>query len=315
VFKGLNVVIQINVVLLEEDVFEEGEINFATLNITETENTKLEDVSRNDTMIVYTVHSLTGESISVDFLAEYGYELDSLLTDPRYITTEQDGHIVFANISASSVVTIRVRAQVYDVSIKLTGKTQGANIYYDASNVKGIISHSATDKEINFRVKYGGDVSTIIYTFTGYTIIDNQYFVKSYPSEMQASEIYEYAVGGIKNVDKEFNITVEVVSLKYQVTFKYNYGEGVEGAPEDVVAVVEYGESVFTPELSDGVLKPDRYRYNFLNWNSFANGDGTKYYFDEQGRMFSMEVDGDGVETKVYGFLGGANDAVYNGAE
>ena len=315
VFKGLDVVIQINVVLLEEDVFEEGEIDFASLNITENENTILKDVSRTDTMMVYTINSLTGETIHVDFLASYGYELDSLLTDPRYMTTEEDGHIVFSNINASSIVTIRVKAQIYDVSIKLTGKTQGANIYYDARNGKGILSHSATDKDITFRVKYGGDVSSIIYTFTGYSIIDNEYFEKSQPSDVQLSEIYEYAVGGVKNVTQELNITVEIVSLRYQVTFKYNYGEGVDGQPEDFVAVVEYGESTFVPVLPTGVTAPDRQKYNFLNWNTIANGDGRQYYFDEVGRMYSMEIDGDGIESKVYGFVGGADDVVYTGTE
>ncbi|MBQ3494753.1 MAG: InlB B-repeat-containing protein, partial [Clostridia bacterium] len=304
VFEGVPVEIVFKVVLDKNDVFENGEIDFAELAFTETDVTKIQSVARQDNIITYHITTLTGEDVVFDYVEKQGYEFKGLISDPRYLLTQIGSTFKFSSIFYSSNVTVNVSAKVYDISIKLTGKTDGGLIYYDSSNTKGIEEYQVTENSLKFKVKYGGDVSSIIYALTGYTIVENPYIVKQSVSIEQASDINEFAIGGINSVSENLNIEVQIVPLKFQVTFKFNY----DGEEQDVVSIIEFGETTFAPALPANVTRPTRLKYNFMGWNTMANAVGKAYYFDEYGNIYSYVYDSNGIKSMEYGFFGGVGD-------
>lgn len=303
IFEGVPIELTINVTLPLSELFDDIDIDFGDIVINETENTKIKSFSKNERTFTYVVSTITGENVEFSIVNKNGYEFDTLKIDPRLNYTMIDNSILLKNVFISSTIDISMKAEINEVIFRLNDAIQGAEIYEYSNKNKGVVrtEYVESDKAIKLYVKTGGNAYAIVYTYNGYKLIANSYFAT--PTIVQNNnQITSYAIGGFDNVQSDMEIGVVIETLKYKVTFDFNY----ENSPNSVESVVEFLTSNFNPQLDSTITAPDRYQYNLVGWNTRMNGSGVNYQFDSNG-IYTIEYL-DGVAYKKYGFVGGENN-------
>ncbi len=307
-FVGKPITLTINVILPESERFTTDEINFASLNITQNEQTQLVDTIKNDYTVTYTVSTYSGEEVDFDLITQSGYEFDDLIIDPRlnWAPVGSDGFSI-KNLIMQTTIDVYIKATINTVKFVVNGV--GANIFDYSNNSIGVteIESSKDNKVYTAYVKTGGTVSAVLYVLNGYKLDENDYFTVAMPVT-ESSTYSAYSYGTVENVTKDTEIVVSISPYKYLVTFDYNYLD----CPTDITSSVNFGEATFDPILSNDVTAPERYRYVFVGWNTNIDGTGINYYFDGA-NIYSVETI-DGTNQKIYGFRG-SNDAVVSSSQ
>ncbi len=309
IFVGVDMTFTISLTLPNADVFTNSEIDFASLQLKDPNETVTTIVSstreEGTNKITYEISTLTGQDIDFIINISDGYVYESSFMDPRviYTLTRFDSYVELnlENLYLETAIDFTIRAEVHTISFALTGAPNGAEIYEDASNATGVVSseYSMDRRTLDIKVKTGGDVSSILYILTGYKLAENNYF------EQQGETTFESGInaiyrGLVSDVRESIDVAIVIEPIVYKVTFDLCNPE-LENS--QFVSTVSHGSTNFSPQIDEIFTNPTRDRYNFVGYNSNPTYSGNVTYFFDQNGIYSEQYINNSFQ-KVYGFVG-----------
>lgn len=303
IFTGLPLNLTVKLVLPDEEVFEEGEIDFAAISVGANSNVNALEPTRENNQITYVISTLTGESFNFELIEKHGYEFNELVIDPRINYKKLGNEFQLIEVYLASTIEIKIKAKINVVTFNLTGKPVGANIFDSPNNSLGVteVRYLNNNKTLNVYVKTGGNAFGIIYTFIGYKLINNEYFDAKDVTTYSLGDYNALYKGGITNVTTDQEINIEIKPYVYNVSLNVKDSE----TPTVVSGIIEFGDKIFNPDFDDTIKNPKIQKYIFKGYNSSENYDGITYWFDGVG-LYTIKLV-DGALTKVYGFRGAEN--------
>ncbi len=302
IFQGKPLEFEISVELPESDIFTQSAVEFGDIRLTATASTTVKSRTVTNRVITYIISTYTGENISFEIVEKTGYEFNSVSVDPRVYIGQDENTVNIYQLNIQTKVTVQFVAKVYEVKFKLTGKVDGADIFEKPTS-KGIVSiaHSEDGKTLILGVKTGGDAQSILYTYFGYSMVDNSIFVEEQiESNVPGYDTSRYYNGSLSNITDDTEVEVEIRTLKYYVTFYVGDEAGTSFSSE-----IEFGQTEFNPALPDSITAPTRTRYVFQGYNTSADYMGITYNFNN-GVIYTVRYD-DNVPVEVNGFKGSTN--------
>lgn len=312
IFKGVPVSFNVLLNIPDEDVFTDGQIDFAHLTLSsDSTNTNIISSERNGNTISYVISTITGEDIDLIINLGKGYEYEGVKMDPRLIfsiiRSESDVTFSLENLYLSTTIELSIRAKVYEISFNLVGAVDGAKLH--ALSSLGVVGYSFVRDSLVFQAKTGCNVQSLLYVLNGYKLAKNSYFELLGESEI-GNDVYKSSYRGTYvGVSGDFDIDIEILPNVYSVTFDLAYN--TEGN-RTFTTTISHGETTFNPALTSEFLNPERYSFIFSGYTTINVGTpgsgsaGTYYYFDEGG-IYRYVTQNNNVRLKVYGFAGSEN--------
>ena len=305
-FAGRPMTFTVILELDENDVFTDGEIDFAELSYVENPNSPTQIISSftpKNNIATYIFSTYTGEDVSFEIIEKLGYEISGMTVNPRVVFTRTGTTIELSKINLQTEITVKLKAQVHQVTFRITGKQDGADIFpqspYDAITQQEL---SADKKTLTLYVKTGGDANSILYTYFGYKLINNTiYTIDPMVDNVSTASPVTFYNGGLDNVVEDEEVLIEIDIVKYYVTFDLNDGTG-----SSYSSVVGYNRTDFDPLIPERFSSPTRDRYVFQGYNTTNIFSGDTYFFNEQG-IYMLTFNSENTSTESQGFKGSSN--------